>query len=84
MQHLTIRDVPDDVMRALREEASETGRSRNVVVRSALRDHVERRRARQRLADRAQAMDALRARIAERTGGVLDDNVSLIREDRER
>ncbi len=84
MRHLTVRNVPDEVMRALREEASETGRSLNVVARSALRDHIERRRAGQRLADRAQAMDALRARIAERTGGVLDDSVSLIREDRER
>ena len=84
MQHLTIRDVPDDVMRALREEASETGRSLNVVVCSALQQYTERRRARQRLADRAQAMDALRTRIVERTGGVLGDSTSLIREGRER
>lgn len=84
MQQLTVRNVPDDVMRALREEASETGRSLSVVARTALQEHVERRRAGQRLADRAQAMDALRARIAERTGGVLDDSVPLIRQDRER
>lgn len=84
MQHLTVRNVPDDVIRALREEASETGRSLNVIARTALQEHVERRRSRQRLADRAQGMDTLRARIAERTGGVLDDSVSLIREDRER
>ncbi len=84
MEHLTIRDVPDDVMRALREEASESARSLDMVVRSVLRRHVERRRAGERGADRARAMDALRERIAERTDGPLEDSVSLIREDRER
>ncbi|MYI82798.1 MAG: hypothetical protein F4056_05660 [Chloroflexi bacterium] len=84
MQHLTVRNVPDDVIRALREEASETGRSLNVVARTALQEHVERRRSRQRLADGVRAVDSLRSRIKERAGGALSDSVSLIREDRER
>ncbi len=84
MQQLTVRNVPDDVMEALREEAAEGGRSVNGVARSALQEHTERRRSRMRLQDRVRAMDTLRARIREHAGGALDDSVSLIREDRER
>ena len=71
-------------MRALREEASEAGQSLNVVVRSALRQHIERRRSMMRLSAQLPAIDALRARIEERAGGALAGSVSLIREDRGR
>ena len=84
MQQLTVRNVPNDVMEALREEAAEGGRSVNGVARSALEEHIERRRSRMLLEDRVRAMDALRTRIAERAGGPLDESVPLIREDRER
>lgn len=84
MQQLTVRNVPPDVLEALREEATEAGRSVNGVARLALQEHVERRRSRMHLEDRVRAMDALRARIEEHAGGTLDDSVSLIRADRER
>ena len=84
MQQLTVRNVPDDVMEALREEAAAGGRSVNGVARSALQEHIERRRSMMRLSARLPAIDALRARIAERAGGPLDESVPLIREDRER
>ena len=84
MNQITVRDVPQDVVRALREEAGEVGQSMNAVARSALQEHVEQRRERMRLARVLPAMDDLRARIAKRAGGEIEESVPLIRADRER
>ena len=84
MRQLTVRNVPDDVMEALRDEAAQGGRSVNAVARSALREHIDHRQSRMRLAAHLPAMDALRARIEERAGGPLSSSAPLIREDRER
>ena len=75
---------PDDVMQALRDEAMESGQSVNVVVRSALREHTDRRGARLRLQRLIPTLEELRERIAEEAGGVLEESAPLIREDRER
>ena len=83
MQQLTVRDVPDDVMDALREAAEERGHSVNAVARAALAEYAAQRRWRHRLTSRLPAMDALRARIAARHGGPLDDSAGLIGADRE-
>jgi plasmid stability protein len=84
MKQLTVRDVPDGIVQALRAEAGEVGQSMNAVARSALQEHVEQRRARMRLERLLPAMDELRARIAARAGGELEESVPLIRADRER
>ena len=84
MKQITVRDVPQDVVRALREEAGEVGQSMNAVARSALQEHVEQRRERMRLARVLPAMDDLRARIAKRAGGEIEESVPLIRADRDR
>lgn len=84
MNQLTIRSVPDDVLRALREEAAERGQSVNTVVREALEAHAARRRDYARLGERIAAADALRERIARRVGGKLSNSAELIRQDRER
>ncbi len=84
MRQGTVRDVPEDVVRALREEARERGQSMNAVARSALEEHVARQRWRRHLEQRLPAMDALRERIERRAGGELAESVSLIREDRAR
>ena len=84
MKQLTVRNLPDDVVEALHEEAAESGRSVNAVARSALQEHTRRRHSRMRLEGGVRAMDALRARIKEYAGGTLSSSVPLIREDRER
>ena len=84
MNQITVRDVPDGLVRALREEAGEVGQSMNAVARSALQEHVEQRLARMRLARALPAMDDLRARIAKRAGGEIEESVPLIRADRDR
>ncbi len=84
MKQLTLRDIPEEVVQALREEAAERGQSMNAVARSALAEHVERRRWSQRLRERLPVMDALRNRIARRHGRELDDSAALVRADRER
>ncbi|MPZ15306.1 MAG: hypothetical protein GEU73_12925 [Chloroflexi bacterium] len=84
MKQLTVRDVPEAVVRVLREEAKERGQSVNSVARSALSEHATRHRWRRQLADHILAMDALRARIARRREGDLEESAPLIREDRER
>ena len=83
-KQLTIRDVPDEVVKELRAEAQEHGQSLNSVVRFALLEYVEGRRRRQRLAEGLAEMDALRERIRREHGGDLEDSVPLLREDRER
>lgn len=84
MRQLTVRDVPEDVMDALRDAAEERGHSVNAVARAALADYVARLRWRQGLTARLPAMDALRERIAGRLGGPLEDGAPLLRADRER
>ena len=84
MKQLTVREVPEDVVRVLREEAAEYGHSLNTVVRTALVEHAERRRRAKRTPDLIADMAALRERIRQEAGGELEDSSSLIREDRER
>ena len=83
-KQLTVRDVPADVVEALREEAASHGQSINAIVRDALSEHVRRRRQQRQLAEGLHAMQELRERIARSHGGDLDDSVPLLREDRER
>lgn len=84
MPQLTVRNVPEEVVEALREEASQGGISINAVARAALQEHVERLEWRLRVQRVIPEMDALRARIAERHGGLLEESWPLIREDRDR
>ncbi len=81
---LTVRDVPDDVVQALREEAQAERRSMNAVARAALAEHVQRRARRAGLTAYLPEMDRLRRRVAERLGSELNDSAELIREDRDR
>jgi plasmid stability protein len=81
---LTVRDVPDEIVHALREESRAEHRSINAVVRAALTEHVERRRRRANLEAYLPEMDRLRRRVADRLGGELESSADLIREDRER
>jgi hypothetical protein len=81
---LTVRDVPDAVVLALRAEARDDRRSLNAVVRAALAEHVERRQRRARLGAYLPEMDRLRRRVADRIGHELEGSADLIREDRER
>ena len=84
MKQLTIREVPEDVVQVLREEAAEYGHSLNTVVRTALAEHADRRRRAKRIPDLLSEMAALRERIRQEAGGDLSDSTPLIREDRER
>ena len=84
MPQLTVRNVPEDVIEAIREEAAEGGTSMNAVIRMALQKHVEQRQWQKRAQDIIPEMDALRARIEKRHGGLLDESWPLIREDRDR
>jgi plasmid stability protein len=84
MTHLTIRDVPDDVVEELRAEAQEAGMSLTAFVRIVLREGAERRRWRRELRAGVSGMRALREEIAEYAGGSVSDSVDLIREDRAR
>ncbi len=81
---LTVRDVPDEIVRALREESLSEHRSMNAVVRAALTEHVERRHRRANLEAYLPEMDRLRRRVADRLGGDLESSADLIREDRDR
>ena len=84
MAQITVRNVPDDVMEALREEAAEKSTSMNALARAALQQLAEQREWRKRARDIIPQMNALRARIEERNGGPLDESWPLIREDRDR
>jgi len=84
VKQITVRDVPDDVVEALRECARDGGQSLNSIARTALAEYAARRRWRRRLAEQLPAMDALRERIAARRGGELPESVPLIASDRER
>jgi plasmid stability protein len=84
MSQMTLRDIPEDVVDALREEAAERGQSMNAIVRSVLEAHVQEERRRREMEDAMRAADALRKRIEERHGGLLSESWPLIREDRER
>jgi len=81
---LTIRDVPDDVVEALRAEGGEAGISFTAFVRTVLRHSAERGGWRRKLRAGVSGMRALREEIAEHTGGGLSDSVDVIREDRDR
>src|SRR5687768_935489 len=82
MKQLTIRDVPEDVVQMLREEAAEHGHSLNTVVRTALAEHADRRRRAKRFQEALPRLDALREQIRREHGGDLSDSTELIREDR--
>ena len=84
MPQLTVRNVPEEVVEALREEASEQGTSVNAVVRGALRAHVEQRQWRERVQEALPLMDELRARIEKRHGGLLEESWPILREFRDR
>jgi hypothetical protein len=80
---LNVRGVPTDVHTLLREEAEETHRSVTSLVISALQEYAERLRKRRRLARVRRSVDALRDRIARRSG-LTSDTTLLIRQDRAR
>lgn len=83
-RQLTVRDVPEDVIRVLRKRAKESGRSMNAVARAALEEYAEREAWQERLRDQLPKMDELRERIRPAHGGDLSDSTDLIREDRDR
>ena len=80
MTQLTIRNVPESVADALREEANESGQSLNFVARQALEEHVEQRGLTRRVA----AMNELREDIRRTFGNELSESAMLIAEDRGR
>ena len=84
MPQLTVRNVPEEVVEALRQEASEHGTSVNAVVRDALRAHIEQRQWRGRVQEALPLMDELRARIEKRHGGLLEESWPILREFRDR
>ncbi|MDI3297636.1 MAG: hypothetical protein QJR08_00540 [Bacillota bacterium] len=85
VRQLLIRDVPEDVAAALREEAQERHASLNSVALQAMREFAERRQRRKELEKLLPAFDALRQAILERRGGEsTTDTADLIREDRGR
>ncbi|MBX5465636.1 MAG: hypothetical protein IRZ26_08815 [Clostridia bacterium] len=85
MRQLLIRDVPEDVAAALREEAEERHTSLNSVALEAVREFAERRRRRKELERLLPAFDALRLAILERRGGApTTETALLVREDRAR
>ena len=79
---LTIRDLPEDDIDALKREAVARGVSLNSVLRSIISAQAGKLRRRE-MDDDIRAMERLRARIAERAGGYLPDSTQLIREDRD-
>lgn len=85
MRQLSVRDVPDDVVAALREEAEERRTSLNSVACEALADFAARRRRRKELESLLPAFDALRkAILARRDGEPTTETATLVREDRSR
>jgi gamma-glutamyl:cysteine ligase YbdK (ATP-grasp superfamily) len=84
MTHLTIRDVPDDIVDQLRAEAREAGMSLTAFLRIVLREGAERRRWRRDLRAGVSGMRALREEIAEYAEGNVSDSVDIIRGDRAR
>lgn len=81
---LTVRDVPEDVIRALRKRAKESGRSMNAIARAALEEYAKREAWQERLREQLPKIDALREEIRQAHGGDLSDSTELIREDRDR
>lgn len=84
MVHVTIREVPDEVVNALKEEAAAYSVSLNAVLRSALAEHAERRRRARRGRELLPRIEALHATIRREVGGDLPDSTPLIREERDR
>ena len=80
---VTIRDVPEEDVAALKREAARRQLSLNSVLRSVITAEAEKIRRRGAIYENVQAMDELRARIAERAGGYVSDSTQLIREDRD-
>lgn len=81
MPNYSIRDVPQEVHAALKQEAARTRRSLNGLVVKLLTDHVEEVDHRRRLGQAGKLMDALRKKILKRRG-LLSDSADLLREDR--
>ena len=85
MGQLTIRSVPEDVVQALRTEASQCRTSLNAVVCQALADHVARLRRLKDLQALLPQLDAVRHDIlVSHAMEPTTDSTSLIREDRSR
>lgn len=85
MSQITVRDIPEDVLLLLREEAAGGHTSLNAVILAALADHAERRSRRLRLQRLLPEFDALQQHILEARGGqVTTDSALLLREDRGR
>ncbi len=78
MGSLTIRNLEDHVIQALKTEAKANQRSMEAEARHALRERFDRRRRMVRLRERTDAL----SRIAE--GIPQTDSVLLLREDRNR
>jgi hypothetical protein len=85
VSQLTVRDVPQDVLAVLREEAAERHCSLNAIICAALEEHAERRRRLTAMRHLLPAMDALSDEIlAARGGRLTSDSAALLREDRNR
>jgi plasmid stability protein len=86
MAQLTIRDVPEDVVNDLHDQAAELHTSLNAVARAALLEHVELRRKQRRLATLLPSLEELHRAILEDRGNapLPSDSTEFIREDRHR
>ncbi|MBI5166175.1 MAG: hypothetical protein HY998_00355 [candidate division NC10 bacterium] len=81
MANLYVREIPDDIYKALKEEAAKDRRSVNQEVVWILREYLSKSKKDQR--DLRAAIDRRREELA-RGKGILGDSSLLIRKDRER
>jgi len=85
VSQLTVRDVPENVLADLRDEAADRHTSLNAILCAALEDYAGRRRRLRMMRELLPAMEALSHEILAAHRGVLtSESASLLREDRER
>ena len=78
MANMTVKDIPEDVYRALRETAARRGRSLNSLVLEVLRDTAELEARRRHMRESREAFRRFRGTLP-----YVGDSTELIREDRE-
>lgn len=81
---LTVRDVPEDVLQVLRNEAAKRHTSMNAMVCIALEAYSEQMRRRDALRALVPELTALRQEILGRRGEPTSDSAEWVRADRER
>ena len=79
MANMTIKDIPDEVYKEVRELASNQGRSMNRYVIELLEDKAEESARRRRMRQSREAFRKFRDSLP-----FMGDSTALIREDRER